>query len=487
LVESVRRIENLYRLVEKWKSTVFSVNGDPLGKYDVQSVFNTLNDLAACWRKQKRGTSPDENPCRSCTLDCERIVCLSKPGFPDLATEHTAWYSVGDFDGKIVILDKERLKNQLNHRLNEALVLCPFFDRDEVIRRIENLPEKLDPEADGARWAQAYSIFSGKPAWVFPKNIRCLPFNVTFDPKKETVTQRPPVAGIYPALSPFTPVVALPNRLIPAARYADVCGQDAVVEAVRDYAELPLKYGSLFEKVGIKPGRGILLWGPPGNGKTLLSRAVAGESGSHIEIISGPEVLSKWVGESERALRDTFERAKRFAPSVILMDELDALAGSRQTCEFQFQRALVSQLLVLMDGLEDRGRVLIIGTTNRPDDLDPALLRPGRIDRKVFMGPPNRNGRTALLNKLLAGKPVADDVEVSVLADLTKGRSGAEIEHLVNEAGLAAIKEAVSAGTPQDTILINMSHFSRGHREAWRPDPGKRSPLQHQNPNAFRD
>jgi transitional endoplasmic reticulum ATPase len=141
------------------------------------------------------------------------------------------------------------------------------------------------------------------------------------------------------------------------------------------------------------------------------------------------------------------------------MDELDALAGSRQACDFQYQRALVSQLLVLMDGLEDRGRVLIIGTTNRPDDIDPALLRPGRIDRRVFMGPPNRNGRVALLAKLLTGKPVADDVAVSVLADLTKSRSGAEIEHLVNEAGLLAIKEAIAHNLPPDEIRLTMEHF----------------------------
>ena len=368
---------------------------------------------------------------------------------------------VGDFDGKTVTIDKTRMATLLSNWQNETLALCPYFDRDEVLRRIDNLPDKLDPEVDGARWTMAYSIHTRQPAWVFPKNIRQLPFGVIFESRPETGGGMPKGTGIsiLPAASGLQPPASL--RSIPRTRYADVCGQNAAVEAIRDYAELPLRYSTLFEKVGISPGRGILLWGPPGNGKTLLSRAVAGESGSHIEIISGPEILSKWIGESEKNLRETFERAKRLAPSVILMDELDALAGSRQTCDFQHQRVLVSQLLVLMDGLEDRGRVLIIGTTNRPDDIDPALLRPGRIDRRIFLGPPNRKGRVALFKKLLKDKPLDDDVTVFALADLSKGCSGAEIEHFVNEAGLLAIKKAITESTSPDEIRISLEHFQR--------------------------
>lgn len=220
-----------------------------------------------------------------------------------------------------------------------------------------------------------------------------------------------------------------------------------------------MKHEDLFRQVGIRPGRGILLHGPPGNGKTLLARAVAGESEAHIEIISGPELLSKWVGETERVLRETFERAKKLAPSVILMDEVDAIAGSRDRSDASHQRALVSQLLVLLDGIEDRGRVLIIATTNFPQAIDAALLRPGRIDRRVFLGQPNRAGRLAQLTKLFAGKPVAEDMDLQALATATKGLSGAGLAHLVNEAGLRAIKEAIAEATPSGDVRIRRGHF----------------------------
>ncbi len=175
--------------------------------------------------------------------------------------------------------------------------------------------------------------------------------------------------------------------------------------------------------------------------------------------ISGPEVLSKWVREGERHLRDVFHRAARMAPSVVLMDELDAIAGSRASDDARHLRELVSQLLVLLDGLEDRGRVLVIGTTNRPEDIDPAILRPGRIDRKVYLGPPNAKGRAALFAKLLARMPVAEDVRPEALAALTAGFTGAQIEHIVNEAGLLAVKEAIAGQLPTDGVRVSMRHF----------------------------
>jgi transitional endoplasmic reticulum ATPase len=204
-----------------------------------------------------------------------------------------------------------------------------------------------------------------------------------------------------------------------------------------------------------------LLHGPPGNGKTLLARAVAGESNAHIEVISGPEVLSKWVGEGERRLRDVFERAAGLAPSVVLMDELDAIAGSRDAANSRHLRQVVSQLLVLLDGLEDRGRVLVIGTTNRPQDIDPAVLRPARIDRRVYLGPPDRGGRAALFAKLLGRMPVSGDVSLDHLASLTQGFSGAQIEHVANEAGLLAVKEALTRQLPAEAVRVQPGHFLR--------------------------
>jgi AAA+ superfamily predicted ATPase len=470
LVENVRRIENLYRLIGRWKGAEFQVNNDPLGYHDFQSVINTINDIAACWRMQKR----NEHACRtSLALCCKQLQFKPTPGFPGIAQEEPAWYAVGKFDGKVVTIDKDSLLTQLDSRFNEPLVICPLFDHQRVIERINGLPEKLDP-AQSNRWATGYFIENNKPAWVFPKNIRRLPFGITLDVHSEQ-SQKTWDSALHLAnivnnnsqspLGFIPPVSAQPHcgpaspRNIPINCYADVCGQDEAVEAVRDYAELPLKHTELFQRVGVQPGRGILLHGPPGNGKTLLARAVAGESGAHIEIICGPEILSKWLGESERILRETFQRAASLSPSVIIMDELDAIAGKRSSDNFPYLRQLVSQLLVLMDGMSDRGRILIIATTNCPNFIDPAILRPGRIDRKIFMGPPNRTGRITLLTKLLSHMPTTDDVHPETLADITSGLSGAEIEHITNEAGLLAVKEAIANNAPAETVRICTRHF----------------------------
>jgi transitional endoplasmic reticulum ATPase len=238
-----------------------------------------------------------------------------------------------------------------------------------------------------------------------------------------------------------------------------VRGQEAAVEAVRDYVEMPIKHAELFKHVGAKGGRGVLLYGPPGNGKTLLAKAVAGESGAHIEIVSGPEVLSKWVGEAEERMRAIFERARKLAPSMILFDEIDAVASARSLAEGHHQKTLVSQLLVLLDGLEDRGRIFVIGTTNRPDDIDPALRRPGRFDRAIFMGPPGFEGRAAIFAKHMAMMRVRSDVDHLELARLTPGFSGGQIELACREAGMACVKEAVRDSTPLDAVEVGMVHF----------------------------
>ncbi len=260
------------------------------------------------------------------------------------------------------------------------------------------------------------------------------------------------------------------SRVIPPTRYSDIVGQDDVVDAVRDRIELPLKYADLFQRIGAKPqAGGVILAGPPGTGKTLLARAVAGECDAHIESVSGPELLSKWVGATEEALRTIFERAREFSPSIILFDEIDSLAVSRGSADAQYQKNMVTQLLALLDGLEERGKVFVIATTNRPDDIDSALRRPGRFDQVIHMGPPDERGRIAIFRhylKPLVLDPTLDrDCLATDLASHTPGFTGADIAHFCQNAARICVKEASRMESPSADISIAKRHFQQALEE----------------------
>ena len=227
---------------------------------------------------------------------------------------------------------------------------------------------------------------------------------------------------------------------VPRVTYEDIGGLKKEIALIREMVELPLRHPELFERLGIDPPKGVLLHGPPGTGKTLIAKAVANETDATFISISGPEIMSKFYGESERQLREIFERAKREAPSIIFIDELDSIAPKREEVTGEVERRVVAQLLALMDGLEARGQVVVIGATNRPNALDPALRRPGRFDREIEIGIPDRNGRYEILQIHTRGMPLADDVDLEKLADITHGFVGADLASLCKEAAMHALR-----------------------------------------------
>lgn len=221
--------------------------------------------------------------------------------------------------------------------------------------------------------------------------------------------------------------------------YEDVGGLGDELEQVRELVELPLADPDVFRRLGIDPPKGVLLHGPPGTGKTRIAKAVANEADASFESVSGPELTSKYKGETEEQLRTVFERARENAPSVIFFDEVDAIAGDREESG-DMESRVVAQLLSLMDGLESRGEVVVIGATNRVDAVDPALRRPGRFDREVEVGVPDRQGRREILDIHIRGTPLAEDVDLEALADRTHGFVGADLYALVTEAGMRALR-----------------------------------------------
>jgi transitional endoplasmic reticulum ATPase len=229
-------------------------------------------------------------------------------------------------------------------------------------------------------------------------------------------------------------------RGVPQVTYEDIGGLKDEIQKVREMIELPLRHPEIFEKLGVEAPKGVLLYGPPGTGKTLLAKAVATESNAHFIPISGPEIMSKFYGESEARLREIFKEAKEKAPTIIFIDEIDSIAPKREEVTGEVERRVVSQLLSLMDGLEARGKVIVIAATNRPNAIDPALRRPGRFDREIEIKVPDKKGRYEILQIHTRHMPLTPDVDLEKLAAVTHGFVGADAEYLCKEAAMKTLR-----------------------------------------------
>ena len=249
--------------------------------------------------------------------------------------------------------------------------------------------------------------------------------------------------------------------------YEDIGGLEEEIQKIREMIELPIRHPELFKRIGIDPPKGVLLHGPPGTGKTLLARAVAYETDAHFITISGPEIMSKFYGQSEENLRKIFDEAKEKAPSIIFIDELDSIAPKRGEVTGEVERRVVAQLLSLMDGLEGRGEIIVIGATNRVNDIDPALRRPGRFDREIEIGVPDTDGRHEILLIHTRGMPLSKKIDLRLIAERTHGFVGADVEALAKEAAMLAIREIlpkIDLDKPipmeiLDKIQIKMENF----------------------------
>ncbi len=255
---------------------------------------------------------------------------------------------------------------------------------------------------------------------------------------------------------------------IPSITYEDIGGLRNEVTKVQEMIELPLRHPELFRRLGVEAPKGVILHGPPGTGKTLLAKAVANETNANFYSIGGPEIMSKFYGESEERLRNMFQEAQKNAPSIIFIDELDSIAPKREEVTGEVERRIVAQLLSLMDGLTSRGKVVVIGATNRINAIDPALRRPGRFDREIEIGVPDRNGRLEILQIYARGMPLADDVNLEKLADISHGFVGADLQALTKEAAIRALRRILpeidlsAESIPGETlnkIIVKMQDF----------------------------
>ncbi|EZQ03794.1 ATPase AAA [Candidatus Acidianus copahuensis] len=307
----------------------------------------------------------------------------------------------------------------------------------------------------------------------FATSVKLAPsnFSITVDPGfvayvKKKLKEFPLVEGdtvLIPVLGqaiPFTVIQVRPAGVVmvnddtsinisdkpleqtryPRVTYEDIGGMRNVIQKIRELVELPLRHPELFKRLGIEPPKGILLYGPPGVGKTLLAKAVANETDSYFTSINGPEIMSKFYGESEQRLREIFDDAKKHAPAIIFIDEIDAIAPKRDEVIGEVERRVVAQLLTLMDGLENRGNVIVIAATNRPNAVDPALRRPGRFDREIEIPLPDKQGRLEILQIHTRNMPLSKDVDLEKLSEITHGYTGADLASLVREAAMNTLR-----------------------------------------------
>ncbi|MCH7562017.1 MAG: CDC48 family AAA ATPase, partial [Thaumarchaeota archaeon] len=259
-------------------------------------------------------------------------------------------------------------------------------------------------------------------------------------------------------------------RGVPQVSYEDIGGLTDEIKKVREMIELPLRHPEIFEKLGIEAPKGVLLYGPPGTGKTLLAKAVANESNAHFISISGPEIMSKFYGESEARLREIFKEAREKSPSIIFIDEIDSIAPKREEVTGEVERRVVSQMLSLMDGLESRGKVIVIAATNRPNAIDPALRRPGRFDREIEIKVPDKKGRKDILLIHSRNMPLTDDVNIDKLASVSHGYVGADLEYLCKEAAMKCLRRLLPVLDLQeeklppetlDKLIVNNDDFTK--------------------------
>ena len=268
---------------------------------------------------------------------------------------------------------------------------------------------------------------------------------------------------------------APPDRKPIGVSYRDIGGLHKEVARVREMIELPLRHPGLFQHLGVEPPRGVLLYGPPGSGKTLIARAVAHEAGVHFTAVNGPEVIQHGYGESEAYLRRIFQEAQEHAAAIIFIDEIDAIAPNRDAVLGDVEKRVVAQLLALMDGLSSRGRIIVIAATNLPNSIDPALRRPGRFDREIGLGPPDKAGRLEILQVHTREMPLAADADLERVAAMTHGFLGADLAALAREAGMLCARDAltrtlldgarpVSADSLAD-VKVEMRHFEAAYGE----------------------
>ena len=437
--EKKREFDDIYSIVSHWKGTSVTLNGTEIKPHEFFWKFNTV---VKCTREYEDAIDKSRYCCISGSFEgwgCKLLDDLDRHLSKTASFAMKYWYKYGKFVSEgIWRIDKPMIKDYLAKEAEEKnLTYCKHFSIEKAWTIVDGLPNEIDTHGS-AWWEIDYrEDFDGAAISKQPIGIR----------HRITGTRNKGGTGISAMTKEGVLNLEMAEertRYIPNVTFEDVGGVDGIIDQIREVIELPLKRPDVYHYLGIEPHKGILFYGEPGTGKTLIAKAIANETNAHFIPISGPELLSKWYGETESNLRDIFEEARELQPSIIFFDEIDSMMQKRSDTDgSHVDSRLVNQLLSLMDGMETYDNVTVLASTNRPELLDSALLRPGRFDYKIEIKMPDSKGCLHILEIATKSMPLEEGLDLSLFIPELIGSSGADIVFVAKEAAISALRRSV--------------------------------------------
>lgn len=439
----------LQKLIRNWDSAEFYIDKQKIVPF--KSLASRLNLVMRC-------ASGFTNIQEHCNFNphmeawgCKHLLKIKLHLLQELDSynDEEYWYKFGKFsDATTWTVDKQRIASIVKREIDEKhLLLCPHFSMPKVQGKLDAIPEEID--------------LYGNPSWEIETvedfaNDEIVEKPIGISHKRENLSEEDEGGGILSRRSFLSGKfmknkekpsenTKRPKRFIPKVKFEEIGGIDDILTKIREVIELPILQPELFSHLGIQPHKGIILHGPPGTGKTMIAKAIANEIKAHFILVNGPEVVSKWQGESEKNLRDIFDEANNYAPSVIFFDEIDALASKRSASEMRRSASqIVNQMLTLFDGVNENKGVVVLASTNRIELLDPAILRSGRFDYKIEVPNPNLEGCLTILKIKTQKMPIDKAFDLEQFAPKLLGLSGAEIAFVVNESAYNALRRSIN-------------------------------------------
>lgn len=446
-------IEQLYQIIQSWKASEFSINDKPTEINDIKKLFEVIK----CAYEYSNSVIP-EDYCKKgqkwLGWGCKFLGTIKRDleSFYYLGGRYKYWFHFGNFSNPTTwVIDKSRIKEALKKESEiNNLILCPKFNLDDSYKILDSLPDSIDLN-ETSNWKIQYEenidgqVIEKKPIGIIPSRFENED-NISINIANITKQQND---------------IKLKNRFIPDIKFTDIGGIEDIIEKIREIIELPLKKPDLFKYLGIKPHKGILLYGPPGCGKTLIAKAIANEVNAHFISIKGPELLSKYHGQSEENFRSIFDQGRALAPSIIFFDEIDSIAQKRSGEEnLRIDARIVNQLLTLMDGVEDYEDLCIIASTNRPELIDDALLRPGRFDYILEIKRPTKQGCYKIFSIHTQNMPISKNFNSIKFAEKLDGLSGAEISYVAREGAYNCLRRQANIKELLETTVNQIDYYN---------------------------